>query len=100
MLDRTVRRQQSVLKVKTYLCRKRPIESLQHEISVIGMNSLEHPLQRRLSRSLEFKYLVGFIGPVDFSTRNVQAEATRMAYALPFCKESFAPVQIGIEDGV
>src|SRR6267154_531730 len=65
MLGRTVRHQQSMLKIKIYLCRKRPVESLLQQISFLRMSSLQHPLQGRLSRSIEFKDLVGFIGPVD-----------------------------------
>jgi hypothetical protein len=100
MLDRTVRHQQLMLKIKIYFCRKRPVESLPQQISFLRMSSLQHPLQGRLSRSIEFKDLVGFIGPVDCSTRSAQAEAPRVAYALPLSQESFAALQIREEAGI
>ena len=49
-----------------------------------------------LNRSILFKDIVGFIGPKDFSTRNVPAEATGVTYALPLSQKSFAAVQIKI----
>src|SRR5882762_1261220 len=89
-----------MFKIKICPCLRRAVDSLLHEISVVGMNSLEYQLQRRLNRSIVLKDLVGFLRPVDLSTRNVPAKATGVAYALPLSQESFAALQIGIEAGI
>src|SRR6266436_1726403 len=89
-----------MLKIKICPSICRAVESLLHEISVVGMNSLEYQLQRRLNRSIVLKDLVGFLRPVDLSTRNVPAEAAGVAYVLPLSQESFAALQIRIEAGI
>src|SRR5713226_2195198 len=89
-----------MLKIKICPFVGRAVDSLLYEISVVGMNSLEYQLQRGLNRSIVLKDLIGFLRPVDFSTRNVPAEAACMAYALPLSQESFAALQIGIEAGI
>ncbi len=100
MLHRAVRHQQTLLKTKICPRLGRAVESLLHEISVVGMRSLEYQLQRRLNGPTVLKDLVGFLRPVDFSARNAPAEAAGVAYALPFSQESFAALQIRIEAGV
>src|ERR1700674_1893419 len=86
-----------MLKIKAFSFPDCMIESRPYEISVVGMNSLQYQLQRRRGRSIIFKDLVGFLRPVDLSAGKAPAEAARMAYALPFCEEGFAPVQIRVE---
>src|SRR5260370_21785741 len=89
-----------MLKIKIYPCLGRPVDSLLHELSVVRMNALQCQLQCRLNRSIIFKDIVGFLRPVDFSARNVPAETTGVAYALPFSQESLAALQIRIEAGI
>src|SRR5260370_20476384 len=76
------------------------VDSLLHEISVVGMNSSEYQLQRWLDCSIMLKDVVGFLRPVDFSAGNTPAEAAGVAYALPFSQERFAALQIRIEAGI
>src|SRR5258707_10935407 len=64
------------------------------------MNAPGCRLQRGLNRSIVSKDVVRFLRPVDFSTRNVPAEAAGVAYTLPLSQESFAALQIRIEVGV
>src|SRR5260370_35464832 len=85
----------------------RAVESLLHEISLVGMNALEYQLQRWLNRSLVLKDLVDLLRPICFTAENAPAEAASVAYPLSFSQESFAAVQIrigalqiGIEAGV
>src|SRR6266851_3221096 len=89
-----------MLKIKICPCIGRAVDSLLREISVIGMNSLEYQLQRRLHCSIDFEDIVGFLRPVDFSAENAPAEAASVAYALPSSQESFAALQIRIEVGI
>src|SRR5258708_4940086 len=89
-----------MLNIKICLFVGRVVESLLHAISIVGMNSLKYQLQRWLSGSIEFKYFVGFLRPVDFSAENAPAEAASVAYALPSSQESFAALHIRIEVGV
>src|ERR1700752_3712007 len=85
-----------MFKIKICPCLCRSVYSLLHKLSVLGMNSLEHQLQRRFNRSGVLKDLVGLLRPVDFSTRNVPAEAACVAYALSLGQENFAAVQVRI----
>jgi hypothetical protein len=94
VLDRTVRHQQTMLKIKFALASVARSMVCCTTIPIVGMNSLKYQLQRWLNRSIVFKDLVGFLRPVDFSTRNVPAEAARVAYALPLSQVSFAALQI------
>src|SRR5258708_30745286 len=89
-----------MFKIKICTCLRRAVDNLLHEISVVGMNSLEYQLQRRLHRSIVLEDVVGFLRPVDFPARNTPAEATCVAYALRFSQEIFAALQIRIEAGI
>src|SRR5438128_5361134 len=64
------------------------------------MNSIQYHLQCGLGSSIVSIDIVGFLRPVDFSTRNVPAEAAGVAYALPLSEESFAALQLRIEGGI
>src|SRR5882762_3401008 len=97
MPDPAVRHQQAMLEIKIRPFPGCAVESLLHEIPVVGMKSLQYRLQCRLSRPIVFKDLVGFLRPVNFSAQNIPAEASGGAEALPFSQESFAALQIGIE---
>src|ERR1700674_4330024 len=97
MSDAAIRHQQAMLKIKIGPFPGRAIERLLHEIPVLGMKSLQCPFQCRLGRSIVVKDLVGFLRPVDFSARNIPAEASGRADALPFSQESFAALQIRVE---
>src|SRR6266849_3998112 len=79
-----------MLNIKICLFVGRAVESLSHAISVVGMNSPEYQLQRGLNRSIVLKDLVGFLRPVDFSTRNVPAETASAAQALRLGQVSLA----------
>src|SRR6266403_4226665 len=94
VLDRTVRHQQTMLKIQIRPSLSRAVECLLHEISVVGMNSMHYQLQCRLNRSITLKDLVGFLRPEDFSTRNVPAETACMAQFLRLRQVSFAPPQL------
>src|ERR1700681_4181999 len=100
MSDPAIRHQQAMLKIKISPFPGRPVESLLHEIPVVGMKSLQYQLQCRLGRWIVFKDLVGFLRPVDFSAQNIPAEASGRADALPFGQESFAALQLGIQAGI
>src|ERR1700678_2054759 len=67
---------------------------------VIGMNALQHHLQRRLDRSIVFNNSIGFLGPLDFPAPVIPAEATGRAQALPFGEKCLAALQVGVEPGV
>src|SRR5260370_2291876 len=82
VLDRTVRHQQTMLKIKICSCLGRAVDSLLHEISVVGMNSSECRLQRGFNRSIVLKDLVGFLQPVDLSARTVPAEPASTVHSL------------------
>src|ERR1700731_380515 len=79
-----------MLKIKICSCLGRAVDSLLHAISVVGMNSLECQLQRRFNRSIILKDLVGFLRPVDFSTRDVPAETASAAQTLRLRQVSLA----------
>src|SRR5882724_10368708 len=70
------------------------IESLLHEISVVGMSSLKYQLQSWLNPSIVFKDVVGLLRPVDLSGDNAPAETARVTYALPLSQESLAALQL------
>src|SRR5260370_12188845 len=82
-----------MLNIKICLFVGRVVESMLPAICVVGMNSLEYQLQRGFNRSIKLKYLVGFLRPEDFSTRNVPAEAASAAQALRLGQVSLAAVQ-------
>ena len=96
VLDRAVRHQQTMFKIKVCLVPGRAVESLLPQISVVGMNALEYELQGWLKRSIVLKDRIGFFRPVDVSVEHAPAEAACVAYALPLSQESFAAVQIRI----
>src|SRR6267142_1127621 len=50
-----------MFKIKICPCLRRAVDNLLHEISVVGMNSLEYQLQRRLHRSIVLEDVVGFL---------------------------------------
>jgi hypothetical protein len=77
-----------VFKIKVCLVPGHVIESLLHQISVVGMNALEYELQGWLKRSIILKDRMGFFRPVDVSAENAPAEAAGVAYALPLSQES------------
>src|SRR6202022_4189239 len=79
-----------MLKIEICPFAGRAVDSLLHRISVVGMNSLEYQLQGGLHRSIVLKDFVGFLRPVDFSTRNVPAEAACVAQALRLGQVSLA----------
>src|ERR1700719_2456500 len=79
-----------MLKIKICHCLGRAVNSLLHAISVVGMNSLEYQLQSGPNRSIILKDLVGFLRPVDFSTRNVPAETDSAAQTLRLRQVSLA----------
>src|SRR5580658_3720044 len=83
-----------MLKIKICSCLGRAVDSSLHEIFVVGMNSPEYRLQRGFSRPIKLKDLVGFLRPVEFSTRNVPAEAASVAQFLRFGQVSFALSQL------
>src|SRR5260370_7486619 len=83
-----------MLKIKICLLLGRVVDNLLNKISIVGMNSLKYQLQRWLDHSIVFKDIVGFIGPENFSTRNVKAETARVAYALPLSQESLTTLQL------
>src|ERR1700678_1039905 len=83
--------------MKVSSCLRYPGESLLYAISVIGMNSLQHHLQREARCSIIFKDLVGLLGPVDFSTSNTPAEAASPSQALCHCQESVAALQLRVK---
>src|SRR6266436_6374760 len=83
-----------MLNIKICLFVGRVVESMLHAISVVGMNSLEYQLQRGFNRSIKFKYLVGFLRPEDFSTRNTPAEAAGVTQFLRFGQVSFTASQL------
>src|SRR5215470_19840977 len=78
----------------------RELETLLHEISVVGMNSRQYLLQCGLSRSIVFKDIVGFLRPVDFSAEHTPTEAASVTYVLPLSQECLAAVQVGIKLGI
>src|SRR6202035_2465004 len=79
-----------MLKINIFPCLGRSAERLPDEISVVGMNSLECELQGGLNGLIVLKDLVAFLRPVDFSTRNVPAEAASLAQALRLCQVCLA----------
>src|SRR5882757_6443752 len=97
MLDPAIRHQQTMLKIKIRPFPRCAVESLLHEIPVVGMKSLQYRRQCRFSRPIVFKDLVGFLRPINFSAQNIPAEASGRADALPLSQESFAALQIRIE---
>src|ERR1700740_2322281 len=89
-----------MLKIKVCLVPGHAIDSLLHQISVVGMNALEYELQGWLKRSIILKDRMGFFRPVDVSAENAPAEAACVAYALPLSQERLAAVEVRIELGV
>ena len=100
MSDPAIRHQQAMVEINIRPFPGRAVESLLDEIPVVGMSSLQYQLQCRLGRSIVLKDLVGFLRPVNLSARNIPAEASGRADALPFGQESFAALQIGIQAGI
>src|SRR6202030_191504 len=100
VLHRTIRHQQTSLKIKIRSRPRRTVAGLLYAIPVVGMNSLHDPFQRGLGYSIVFENFVGLLGPVDFSAENVPAEAARVAEGLSLGQESFAALQIRIEAGI
>src|ERR1700691_1126701 len=90
MLDPAIRHQQTMLEIKIRPFPGCALQSLPHEIPVVGMKSLQHRRQSRLSRPIVFKDFVGFFRPVNFSAQNIPAETSGRADALPFSQERFA----------
>src|SRR6266852_2512217 len=83
-----------MLKIQTRPSLGRAVESLLHETSVVGMNSLQYQLQRRLNCLIVLKDLVGFIRPEDFSVQDIPAETASVAQLLRFRQVSFTPAQL------
>src|ERR1700685_3712945 len=97
MLDSAIRHQQTMLEIKIRSFPGCAIESLPHEIPVVGMKSLQYRCQCWLSRPIVLKDFVGFFRPVNFSAQNIPAETSGRADALPFSQKSLAAQQIRIE---
>jgi hypothetical protein len=89
----TVMPQQTIFNIKPCLLISRAIDCLLHIISIVGMNSLKHRLQRWLNGLIVFEYLVGFLRPVDFSAGNAPAEAACVAYDLPLSQVGLTALQ-------
>ena len=100
ILDRAVRSQKAILDLEIRLFVRRAVDSLPHTLFILGMNSLKHPLQCGLNRSIMFEDIVGFFRPVNLAEVSVSAEAAGVAYALPLCQVGLAAFQLGIEAGV
>ena len=100
VLDSPGRHQQTMLNIEIDVFVDGVVEGVPHTIPIVGMKSLKHQLQRGLNRAIILKDRVGFIRPVDFSTRNVPAEATCVTDALPLSQEGFAAVQVRVEGSV
>src|SRR5579863_10313625 len=64
------------------------------------MHSLKCQADRWLSRSIEFKDVVGPVRQVDLSARNTPAETAGLADPLALSQERFAAPQIGIKAGI
>src|SRR6202007_3445109 len=88
-----------MLKIKVCLVPGHAIDSLLHQISVVGMNALEYELQGWLKGSIILKDRMGFFRPVDVSAENAPAEAACVAYSLPLSQERLAAVEVRIELG-
>src|ERR1700758_813427 len=86
-----------MFKIKVCLVPGHAIDSLPHQISVVGMNALEYELQGWLKGSIILKDRMGFFRPVDVSAGNAPTEATCVAFALSLSQESLAAVEVRIE---
>src|ERR1700685_4594366 len=71
-----------MFKIQTCPCLGGAVESVAHKISIVRMNSLDYQLECGLNRSIVSKDIVGFVRPVDFTTRNVPAETASAAQTL------------------
>src|SRR5260370_63174 len=84
MLDGTVGQLQAMLKIKTLAATRCLVDLLLHRGALLGMNSLKYQLQGGLHRSIMLKDVVGFLRPVNFSTRNVSLETAAVPESLCF----------------
>src|SRR5260370_34968703 len=100
VFDRTIQHQQTMFNIKICPFIGRAFESLLHESSVVGMNSLERQLQCWLCHSIVLEDLVGLLRPVDLSSENAPAEAAGLAYALPLSQVSLTALQIRKESRI
>src|SRR4029453_6437059 len=68
----------------------RSIDVLLHHFAIVGMNSRENKIDRRLRFWTALKNSEGLVGPEDLAARHLPAEAARVAQLLGFSKIRFA----------
>jgi hypothetical protein len=80
--------------IEIHLFLGRIVEGLPNEIPIVGMHALKNQIECRLSRSIAFKDIAGFVRPVDLSVGSTPTETSGLTYLLPLGQESLAAVQL------
>src|ERR1700756_2197900 len=76
--DGAVRQQNSMLDIQVHAVLRGAIPELLHAISVLGVNSVEYEIERRIRFSCEAQNCVGFVRPDQLTTADFPSERSRM----------------------
>src|SRR5258705_8686606 len=79
-----------MLEIKLLEVTLRSIDVLLHHFAIVGMNSRENKIHRRLRYWTALKNSKGLVGPKDLAARDLPAEAARVAQFLGFGQIRFA----------
>src|SRR4029077_6031946 len=70
------------------------VDLLLHQVAVLAMNSRENKIHRRFHPRVTLKDSEGLVGPEDFPTDYLPAEAPRATEPLSFRQVRFATLQL------
>ena len=86
ILDDPVGKLKSVLVVQIHPVVRGEIPQTSQAFSIVGVNSVEHKIERRIRFSSEAQNSVGLVRPKQFATVDLPPESPRMTQPLSLCQ--------------
>src|ERR1700730_1322122 len=93
VLDRSVRHQQPMLKIKRLFVGCCTVDSLPNKSGVVRMHTVEDDFDRDPGRRVVLEYSVVLLGPDNFSARDVPAKTAGVAKPLRLRQIGLVPPQ-------
>jgi hypothetical protein len=84
---------QTVFDVEVVVAFRHAIDFTPYKFAVIRMSALKHEVDRRLDRSVDFKYSIGLFRPDDVAADDPPAKASRATESLGLGEISLASSQ-------
>src|SRR5260370_18587827 len=86
VLDGAIGQENSMLDIQIHAVLRCTISELLHPLPVLGVNSVEYEIERRIRFSCEAQNSVGFVRPNQLATAALPSESSRITYALSPCQ--------------